>query len=149
MASSWGDSWSDHWGNTWGPITVDPNAMVGTADFGFLTAGKLEENNESVGNGSYKYRRIKRGNRKQTDAERIRQIINDRIDNSREISISIAKKQAKLLDGSYGGDSKIKSKSVLRDAEIKQLIHKKINDEKLLLQNQQAIALILIMAGVN
>jgi len=149
MASSWGDSWSDHWGNTWGPITVDPNAMVGTADFGFLTAGTLEENNESVGNGSYKYRRIKRGNRKQTDAERIRQIINDRIDNSREISISIAEKQAKLLDGSYGGDSKIKSKSVLRDAEIKQLIHKKINDEKLLLQNQQAIALILIMAGVN
>lgn len=41
MASSWGGSWLDYWGNSWGPITVDPNAMVGSTTFGFSATGTL------------------------------------------------------------------------------------------------------------
>ena len=41
MSSSWGGSWLDYWGNSWGPITVDPNAMVGSTTFGFMAEGTL------------------------------------------------------------------------------------------------------------
>lgn len=41
MASSWGTSWGDSWGDSWGPITVDPNAMVGSGTFGLTATGTL------------------------------------------------------------------------------------------------------------
>lgn len=31
--SSWGKSWGSSWGTTWGPVTSDPNALIGQAQF--------------------------------------------------------------------------------------------------------------------
>jgi len=41
VSSAWLDSWGNSWGDSWGPITVDPNAMVGSGTFGLTAVGTL------------------------------------------------------------------------------------------------------------
>ena len=42
MATSF-NGWGNSWGDSWGTVTVDPNAMSGTASFSFAAAGDLTD----------------------------------------------------------------------------------------------------------
>lgn len=42
MATSF-NGWGSSWGNSWGPITVDPNAMYGSASFSFNASLQVNE----------------------------------------------------------------------------------------------------------
>lgn len=41
VVSSWGTSWLSSWLDSWGPVSIDPNAMRGSASFVITTSGTL------------------------------------------------------------------------------------------------------------
>ena len=56
MASSF-KGWGGSWGDSWGPISVDPNAMAGSALLSFSAYGSLTDGATRRGGGIVKRKR--------------------------------------------------------------------------------------------